>query len=388
MNIPNLIGAPDRRGNAKRSLRIDHSSWRFDHSFLSEESFLRILGVERKRAERSRKVFLLMLVDWKDAEERDGMMLARIAPVISSSIRETDFSGWYKEELVIGVILTEIGDTSKESLQIIMSARVRASLGAHLDEEEVASLRITFHAFPEDWNKQNNGHAANAALYPDLRQSDRSKRLPHLLKRTMDIVGSMIGLICLSPLLLLVALAIKLTSKGPIFFTQGRVGQFGTIFTFVKFRSMRIENDPVAHREFVARFIAGTAEPTESERELQGVYKITADPRVTIIGKFLRKTSIDELPQLWNVLRGQMSLVGPRPPIPYELNSYDLWHRRRLLEVKPGITGLWQVHGRSRTTFDEMVRLDLRYAREWSLWLDIKILLKTPKAVVSCNGAY
>jgi lipopolysaccharide/colanic/teichoic acid biosynthesis glycosyltransferase len=118
------------------------------------------------------------------------------------------------------------------------------------------------------------------------------------------------------------------------------------------------------------------------------VYKITNDPRVTWIGKFMRRTSLDEVPQFWNVLKGEMSLVGPRPPVLYEFEAYDLWHQRRLLEAKPGITGLWQVYGRSRMTFDEMVRLDLKYARTWSFLLDIKILLLTPGAVFSADGAY
>jgi lipopolysaccharide/colanic/teichoic acid biosynthesis glycosyltransferase len=117
------------------------------------------------------------------------------------------------------------------------------------------------------------------------------------------------------------------------------------------------------------------------------LFKIVDDPRVTAVGRMLRKTSFDELPQLWNVLRGDMSLVGPRPPLHYEVEQYEPWHRRRVLEVKPGITGLWQVSGRSRTTFDEMVRLDLRYAKTCSLWTDIKILLATPAAVISGKGA-
>jgi lipopolysaccharide/colanic/teichoic acid biosynthesis glycosyltransferase len=118
------------------------------------------------------------------------------------------------------------------------------------------------------------------------------------------------------------------------------------------------------------------------------VFKLTNDPRITPIGRLLRRTSLDELPQFLNVLKGQMSLVGPRPPIPYEVDCYEAWHKRRLLTVKPGITGLWQVKGRSRTTFDEMVRLDLQYARTWSLWLDLKIILKTPGAMVSGDGAH
>jgi lipopolysaccharide/colanic/teichoic acid biosynthesis glycosyltransferase len=119
-----------------------------------------------------------------------------------------------------------------------------------------------------------------------------------------------------------------------------------------------------------------------------GVYKIVNDPRVTPTGRFLRRSSLDELPQFFNVLKGDMSLVGPRPPLPYEFERYSSWHRRRVLEVKPGLTGLWQVYGRSRTNFDEMVRLDLQYASQWSLWLDLKILLKTPIAVAFGGGGY
>jgi lipopolysaccharide/colanic/teichoic acid biosynthesis glycosyltransferase len=151
---------------------------------------------------------------------------------------------------------------------------------------------------------------------------------------------------------------------------------------------MSVSTDAGIHKEYVQNFIAGKAQPAAAVKDQKVVYKITSDPRVTWIGRFMRRTSLDELPQFWNVLNGEMSLVGPRPPIPYEIEAYDIWQRRRLLEAKPGITGLWQVHGRSRTTFDEMVRLDLRYSRTWSPLLDLKILLQTPRAVISGNGAY
>jgi lipopolysaccharide/colanic/teichoic acid biosynthesis glycosyltransferase len=151
---------------------------------------------------------------------------------------------------------------------------------------------------------------------------------------------------------------------------------------------MKCVNDPSIHREYVRRFIAGEADPAVVGHNQNVVYKIQDDARVTRVGKFLRKTSLDELPQFINVLKGEMSLVGPRPPIPYELEAYQIWHRRRVLEAKPGITGLWQVNGRSRLRFDDMVRLDLQYAKAWSLWLDIKILLQTPRVVLSCEGGY
>jgi lipopolysaccharide/colanic/teichoic acid biosynthesis glycosyltransferase len=150
---------------------------------------------------------------------------------------------------------------------------------------------------------------------------------------------------------------------------------------------MYFQSHAKIHQDYVTEFISGDQERAQAGSQ-SGIYKIKDDPRVTPVGRFLRKTSLDELPQFFNVLKGEMSLVGPRPPIPYEVEKYDIWHRRRFLEVKPGITGLWQVEGRSRTRFDEMVRLDLKYAKTWSPWMDIKILLRTPKAVLRGDGAY
>jgi lipopolysaccharide/colanic/teichoic acid biosynthesis glycosyltransferase len=190
------------------------------------------------------------------------------------------------------------------------------------------------------------------------------------------------------PLLLIIALAIKVSSKGPVFFKQQRVGQYGECFTFLKFRSMYVNNDERVHRKFVTEMIANETAPGHAGKKTDGVYKIKNDSRVTRVGKFLRRTSLDELPQLLNVLKGEMSLVGPRPAIPYELAAYQTWHRRRVLEAKPGITGMWQVAGRSRVQFDDMVRMDLRYAMAWSPWLDLKILLLTPMAVIRGSGAY
>ena len=151
---------------------------------------------------------------------------------------------------------------------------------------------------------------------------------------------------------------------------------------------MKCANDPSIHQEYIKRFIAGDTGAPQNGGNQEAVYKIKNDPRVTRVGRFLRRTSLDELPQLINVLKGEMSLVGPRPPIPYEMEAYQPWHWSRVLEAKPGITGLWQVNGRSRLKFDDMVRLDLHYARTWSLATDIKILLQTPRAVFFCEGAY
>lgn len=197
----------------------------------------------------------------------------------------------------------------------------------------------------------------------------------------MDILGSTLALVFLSPLFLAVAFAVKMSSPGPILFRQERLGQFGRPFMFLKFRTMKVQNSSSIHEVYVRKLISGA--PMEG-----GIFKIQNDPRVTRIGSFLRKASLDELPQFWNVLKGEMSLVGPRPPVPYEAEMYDLWHRRRFLSAKPGVTGLWQVTGRSRTTFAEMVRLDLRYVESCSPWLDLKILWQTPLAVLTGSGAY
>jgi exopolysaccharide biosynthesis polyprenyl glycosylphosphotransferase len=225
---------------------------------------------------------------------------------------------------------------------------------------------------------------ADLTLYPDLPHQSQARGTAHILKRVIDVAGSLFLLCLLAPLMMLVALAIKLNSKGPVIFRQARVGQYGKPFSFWKFRSMYVDNDAAIHKDYVTNFISHGQPAGETEP----VYKITNDPRITPVGGFIRKTSLDEIPQLWNVLRGEMSLVGPRPPLPYEFDCYVLWHRRRILEAKPGITGLWQVTGRSRTTFNEMVRLDLRYVKQWSIWLDIKILLRTPKAILGGEGAY
>jgi lipopolysaccharide/colanic/teichoic acid biosynthesis glycosyltransferase len=151
---------------------------------------------------------------------------------------------------------------------------------------------------------------------------------------------------------------------------------------------MRSDSQPDSHRQYITSFIAGEAKGHSASKDGSLVYKLVGDPRVTALGRVLRRTSLDELPQLINVLKGDMSLVGPRPPLPYELQVYDIWHRRRLMESRPGITGLWQISGRSRVKFDDMVRLDLRYAQKWSLWMDVKILLQTPRAILSGEGAY
>jgi len=201
----------------------------------------------------------------------------------------------------------------------------------------------------------------------------------------IDVMGSLALLALFSPLLVLLTVLVKLTSRGPVFFRQPRIGQYGKVFTMLKFRTMHADAAQPLHQEFVKEFISARARPSMLGED--EVFKLVDDPRVTRFGKWLRRTSLDEMPQFWNVLTGNMSLVGPRPPLHYEVEQYKSWHYRRILEAKPGITGLWQVTGRNRTSFDDMVRLDLRYARSRSLLTDLRILLATPRAVLSRKGA-
>jgi exopolysaccharide biosynthesis polyprenyl glycosylphosphotransferase len=205
-----------------------------------------------------------------------------------------------------------------------------------------------------------------------------------ILKRTFDLTVAALAILLLLPLWLLVALLIKLDSKGPVFYTQERVGMDGRLFLLYKFRTMQANADAELHREYQRAFIAGRAEANLGN-ETKPTYKLLADPRITRIGKILRRTSLDEVPQLLNVLSGDMSLVGPRPPIPYEVEAYELWHRKRL-DMKPGLTGLWQVSGRNRLPFEEMVRLDLYYIENWSLLLDLEIILRTGFVMLAGEG--
>jgi lipopolysaccharide/colanic/teichoic acid biosynthesis glycosyltransferase/Arc/MetJ-type ribon-helix-helix transcriptional regulator len=355
---------------------------------LSEDAFRRMIAIERKRTERTNEPFLLMLLQRVNRENPgDGTpVLDALMTALLSATRETDVIGWYRQNHTIGLLFTGLAADEKNiSLDAIVS-RVNVAIQSELTLEQSSEITISLHIFPDEWNQDDFGGPSNPVLYPDLHETVKVKRVESSLKRPIDILGSSLLLILCLPLLTVIGIAVKLTSKGPVFFRQKRVGQYGRHFTFLKFRSMRDRNDHSAHQQYVTQMITGNAERVAHQGNSEGVYKLANDPRITPLGKFLRKTSLDELPQLINVLRGEMSLVGPRPPIPYEVAAYQTWHRRRLLQVKPGITGLWQVTGRSQVSFDEMVRLDLQYATFWSLWLDIKILIRTPAAVI--KGAY
>jgi lipopolysaccharide/colanic/teichoic acid biosynthesis glycosyltransferase len=357
---------------------------------LTEDAFKRVIAIERKRTERSKAPFVLMLLEaaYHQNQEKTKRALDCIVAALLASCRDTDLVGWYKEDCIIGVMFTGLVINDRNSILRAILNRVSETLQNELSFEQFSQISISFHLFPDDWENDKPGRPSNSALYPDLASHDKSRRSLLIVKRSIDIVASgVITLLCL-PLFAAIAIAVKASSKGPILFRQERIGQFGQSFTFLKFRSMYVDNDQNVHQEFVRKLICKEHGFEGQNDGTQVVYKITNDKRITPIGKFLRRMSLDELPQLFNVLRGDMSLVGPRPPLPYELAAYQTWHRRRVLEVKPGITGLWQVTGRSRVKFDEMVRLDLRYATAWTPWLDFKILLRTPLAVIRGSGAY
>ncbi len=359
-----------------------------ERKVLDEEGFKRVIAVERKRTERSKSPFVLMLLEVQNqTSEKAVQALETVMSILLGTSRDTDCVGWYKSKATIGALFTGLVAGDKSAILMTILSRASNTLRDELSFEQFNQISISLHYYPDDWDDKGPGRPSNPALYPDLSNRANGKQPLLIMKRVLDVMGSAFLILLCAPLCAIIAIAIKLTSRGPILFRQRRVGQHGRQFEFLKFRSMYVGNDHSVHREYVTKLINKEA-PAVATREKGNVYKLAGDKRITPLGRFLRKTSLDELPQFINVLRGDMSLVGPRPPIPYELAAYQTWHRRRVLEVKPGITGLWQVTGRSTVDFDSMVRLDLKYATTWSPWLDIKILLRTPLAVIRGSGAY
>ena len=269
-------------------------------SILPEEYFHRTICLERKRAERSGKPFLLMLLDIGNAfpNEKSGKVMQSVLSALALSTRDTDVAGWYKQHQVVGIMFTEIAPDLKKSILATILMRVSGSLKDCLTLEQFSQIGITFHLFPEDWEEHSTPQDPNeSVMYPDLQQEVVNKRWSRMLKRAMDIAGSLFAVILFSPVFLAIAIAVKLGSKGPIFFKQQRVGEYGARFTFLKFRSMYVNNSAEKHKEYVKKLIAGQAEKKEG-----GTFKLTDDPRITPVGKWIRRTSLDELPQFFNVL--------------------------------------------------------------------------------------
>lgn len=280
-----------------------------------------------------------------------------------------------RELLIQEVIITDAEIPSEKLFELMMD----------LGRKRKVEFRLApslFNFLPQKTSVEQIGILPMVRLFREP-LSDAEK----FIKRVSDIFISAVSLFILSPVWLIISLLIKFDSKGNILFKQERVGMDGRKFLCYKFRTMQADADDSIHREAYRKNIEGNQLEANAGDEKKPVFgKVKNDPRITKFGKFLRRLSIDELPQLLNVLKGDMSIVGPRPPIPYEVEEYDLRHRKRL-DMKPGITGLWQVSGRNRLTFEEMVRIDLYYIENWSLWLDFKIILLTLPAIVRGDGA-
>ena len=364
-----------RVGRMSPPQAVDRSA---SEHLLEERIFKGALVRERRRADRSNQPLGLLLVTIGDRASSDSTRA--VVAALMAAKRDTDIAGWFDGCRTIGLLVAEMPAPASSFAQDL-ERRVRQELECRLTGRAIERLAIKLHAHPN----LKSGAAETLPPVDPLLPAPERATVYEGLKRLLDVAAGLILLAILLPIFLLVAALVKRKSPGPVLFKQVRVGQGMKPFTMLKFRTMHVNNSHSVHHEFVTSFIKAGRQAQEAGKN--GMFKIANDPRVTTVGRILRKTSLDELPQLWNVVRGDMSLVGPRPPLYYEVEEYQPWHCRRVLEAKPGITGLWQVAGRSRTTFDEMVRLDLRYARARSLWTDVKILLATPAAVIVGKGA-
>jgi lipopolysaccharide/colanic/teichoic acid biosynthesis glycosyltransferase/ribosomal protein L32 len=340
---------------------------------LSRTEFLRMVQREKRRTDRSHSALSLaaLVVD-----PNGGSTLQHVLEKVLAMVRETDYVT-ATDDQCIAVLLPDTGEAGLRSF-LDKLALSRDAQGAHAAGATYPDTSFD-RLIGEHLGTPRSRHAADADEPSPLRSQG------YRGKRALDVLGALVALALLSPLMLIVALLIRFTSPGPAIFRQTRVGQGGALFTMLKFRSMRTDIDDSVHRQFVASLIDGKVKP--SAAGTAGQFKMKGDPRITAIGRFIRKTSIDELPQFYNVLKGDMSLVGPRPPVQYEADKYKAWHRRRVFEMKPGLTGIWQVEGRSRVSFDDMVRMDLRYLQHCSLGFDLSILLRTVAVVLACEGA-
>ncbi len=339
------------------------------HKIHAINDFHTILKRERSYSERNNHGFSLIVFD-VGILEKHKILAKNLINILTSRVRISDDVGWFDERRV-GILLP---DTSSKD----------AGLLAKMTCKKIAVIEPTplcnIYTYPHQ-NRYAENRNLKSPSYIKLKEDifiklvDRHK-MP-LWKRVIDIIGSSIGLIAFSPLFMLMAIIIKVVSPGPVFFRQKRVGYAGKIFTFWKFRTMKTDNDEILHYRHSLSLINCKSKKKKTMWKLD-----KHDTRIIPMGKILRKTCIDEIPQLINVLRGEMSMVGPRPCLPYEAREYHRWQSRRF-NITPGMTGLWQVSGKNKTTFDEMIRLDIKYADQQSFWLDIMILLKTPIAILS-----
>jgi len=353
--------------------KIDHGalSSKFSNGIYSNNEFKEIVNYERIRADRNGSVFSVTLFSSEDLY-KTKKNLNHFISELKNHVRLIDHTGWYDKDY-IAVLLPE---TDTEGASILGNKIV-----SNIDfiDGDVSAFKV--YSYPDNWlehgvnnlsvkkakekrNKSLNISACIEAIF--------TKKIP-VWKRVLDITGSSLGLIIASPIFLILSLYIKIVSPGPIFFKQLRVGYKGKTFNFWKFRTMKHDNNQSFHGKHSQSFIKNGDIPMEKLDD--------HDPRIYLGGKVIRKACIDELPQLWNILKGDMSLVGPRPCIPYEAEEYLRWHTHRF-DVVPGLTGLWQVSGKNKLTFKQMIRLDINYSNNLALWNDIRIIFATPVAIL------
>jgi lipopolysaccharide/colanic/teichoic acid biosynthesis glycosyltransferase len=343
---------------------------------LSRHDFLRILQHEKRRTERSKVPLSIALFHFHDSRGVASDDVVERLRLVHDNKRETDILGYLGDDLV-AVLLP---DTNAQGTQ-----RFLEKIAHRANDLAFTSTTATYPDRVFDSLAEERRDLAD--LDPLFLDGPSQRKGADLIKRGIDILGAATAILLLSPLMLMTTVSIAMTSPGPIIFRQVRLGRRSVPFVFYKFRSMHCNADSGIHRDHVTSIIKAGRDSTGQVGTKNSWSKLESDPRITSVGRVIRKTSIDELPQLFSVLKGDMSLVGPRPPLPYEAEVYEPWHLRRVLEVKPGITGLWQVGGRGKVSFDDMVRMDLRYIREWSLALDLKILIKTVLVVLRRDGA-
>jgi lipopolysaccharide/colanic/teichoic acid biosynthesis glycosyltransferase len=341
-----------------------------------------------RRVDRCSLPFALILVKVADGGHDESIAVwDDIIAATAAATRASDVLGWIETKGALGVLLPDIeGARANRSrtVAVELEQRVRCELVRRLGVQALRACSVRGYVDTDPTNALEAGHWSLELFLPALASAHRQVTIYDTAKRALDIVIALGLLLVFSPLLALIAIVVTATSRGPVLFRQRRLGHTLAPFTLFKFRTMLVDANDSIHRDYMTSFIHAD----ERARRKDGIFKITDDPRVTPVGRFLRKTSLDELPQLWNVLRGDMSLVGPRPAPAYEVKQYKRWHCSRILRTKPGLTGLWQVTGRSRTSFDDMVRLDLKYAKTRSFMTDLKILLETPAEVICGRGGW
>jgi lipopolysaccharide/colanic/teichoic acid biosynthesis glycosyltransferase len=339
-----------------------------EREILDEPSFRTAIARERSRTDRSSQPFHLMLVELEG--QPDHPLCDEMFSALSRCIRDTDILGWYVSKAIIGILFTEVSARERCAMPAAQVVRAMEVLRETAVLNQISRVAISCQSYPDSSRCGACSEQQFAVFYPDIWAQRRRQRVALIAKRIIDITVSFVALVVLSPVFALIALLIRFSSAGPVIHRQERIGRFGKTFNLLSFRSTRVEpkpgrRDPKEH--FVGR---------KDLNRTKAVAEESGDSSVIPTRGFLHRYGFDELPQLINVLRGDMSLVGPRPPRRYEFQESQFWHRHRVIMTKPGITGLCQIQRHRQMPFEEIVRLDLEYARNWSIWLDLRILTR------------